>query len=158
MGLCITGSVSLKGYSYGYSALHLVRWLALLTCGFPEKINGESSCLSFYPNFAIFPTGQKLISHDVIGNMLASLQVAGYRYPNLLLHSDCEGKYTPKGQVLQGRGWLTGNSKELLGELKNVKKLTTKHLHKERAWAVFNSLFEVVKDEVENGKGILKFH
>lgn len=157
MGLWITGKGSKKEYSRSYFALHLVRWLALRICGLNEKIAGKTSFSYLndaYINKDAIPTPDEML------NLVWANRVAGHFYPNLLFHSDCEGSYTKKGAVLKNENLLTGNSIGLLKELKKLKREKPKKISMddERAWDTFNTLYELVKDEVENGEGILNFH
>jgi hypothetical protein len=153
VGLDASGAVSEKSYHAGYGSLHLVRWLALVDCGFPETIGSRPS-VRYYPGWYIVPEG--LTAKDIQA-MVESSMLAGYWYKNLLLHSDCEGTYTKRGKV-DTKSFLTGNSVELLGELELLKKGTPDRLKTGRPWEVFTMLYEMVKDEVKNGKGIIKFH
>jgi hypothetical protein len=116
MGLDAGGLVTDKTYHAGYGALHLVRWLALVDCGFPEEIGGKSS-LSHYPGFYVLPEG--MTAKD-LANMVWASNLAGHLYPNLLLHSDCEGGYTRRGSV-DVETFMTGSSVGLLQELEALK-------------------------------------
>jgi hypothetical protein len=156
MGLDAGGLVTKKTYHAGYGALHLVRWLALVDCGFPEEIGGKST-LSYYPAFYVVPEG--LTAKD-LANMVWASNLAGHLYPNLLLHSDCEGSYTRRGAV-DVQTFMTGSSVGLLQELEALKSCAAgkKHLKSHaRLGEVFTMLYEMVKDEVKNGKGHIEFH
>lgn len=155
MGLDITAKVSNKDYHAGYSALHGVRWLGMICCGMPEQIAGRSS-IYVYPTMYILPEG---ITAQEIMAMCFAYQKTGYIYPNLMLHSDAEGSYTLRGQVnINDNGWMTGNSKGLLRELKDIKAELPDKFKTGRPWDTFNMLYALVGDEVENGKGHLEFH
>lgn len=163
MGLDIVAKVSKKDYHAGYSALHDVRWLALICCGWPRTIGkgtdpGIESRLCASHIYVVPPgiTGQEMT------DMVMAAEIAGHMFPNLLLHSDCEGKYTKKGKVDLST-WTSGNSVALLKELEIIKKNTPAELRvagggTSRPWQVFTMLYDLVEDEVENGAGHLEFH
>lgn len=153
MGLDIHGRVSKLDYHQGYHALHLVRWLALLSCGFPEKI-GDDSSMNIFPMCYVIPQG---ITGKIISKCLEAAQLSGYWYPNLMIHSDAEGSYTRTGKINPHEDWLRGNSVGLLKELETLKKHIDKKHEESRAYEVFKRLYALVKDEVENGKGHITF-
>lgn len=154
MGLGIYGAVTKKQYHAGYSGLHLVRWLALLTCGFPEQIGGKPSYCA-YPTIYVLPEG--LTAKDA-QNMMYANQMSSAIYPNLMLHSDCEGTYTRGGKVNpKADGWKTGNSVKFLEELETLGKELPDAHKTGRPWELYTDLYELVKDEVKNGKGVIKF-
>ena len=117
MGLHISCKHSDKDISWNYHTLHMIRNLALQTCGVnKELLSIINSCsmgdvdivrfiLSFHPEITIK-------SEDFYG-----MQLAGMYYPNLLFHSDCDGDYTAKGKVLSDVHWQHGNLKQLKHEL-----------------------------------------
>lgn len=152
MGLDIIGSKTDKEYHMGYSAIHLVRYLALLDCGWPEDIDG-------WPGFYVLPQN---LDAAKFRQIVTALQMAGHIYPNLLLHSDAEGTYTKTGKVCLDEckdAWMTGNSLGLLRELEDLEANTSADRREKypRAWEVFGALFSLVKDEIRNGGGHLKF-
>ena len=150
MGLDI--SAPSKSYHAGYHALHMVRELALLDCGYPDDLEG-------FPSFYVVPAN---LDSKRLSAALLAFQLSGLYYPNLMLHSDCEGKYTRGGKVAtNGKdAWMTGNSVGLLRELEELAKTFTDEVKAKRARAisVFDMLHAVVKDAVENGKGTIEFH
>jgi len=156
MGLDIHPRTSKKGYHASYHALHGVRWLALISAGFPENIGDkkESSYRS-YPGYYVIPNG---LTADNLKDMVHAAVVAGHLYPNLMLHSDCEGSYTKRGKVNVFGGWLTGSSTKLLAELEALKERTPARLKDNgpgTPWWTFKMLYELVKDEVKKGTGYL---
>lgn len=163
MGLDIYGKVSKKEYHLSYSGLHLVRWLALLVCGLPKEICGDTSFTWATSPFlhGYVMKGKELPSPELMRTILWSFQQVGYLFPNLMFHSDCDGTYTKTGKVLQNHELLTGNSIGLLKELEDLKeelKLNPDLVDKEsRAIGVFNTLYDLVQDEVKNGKAHLSF-
>lgn len=159
MGLDIEGSVSKKNYCQGYHGLHSVRWLALLNCGLPREVNGEQT-----HSWATGPwlhgfvrEGKELPTIEQMQTILWAFQLSGYHYPNLMFHSDCEGSYTKSGKVFKTKDLMSGNSLGLLKELKILKEDIPEDMRESRAVGVFNMLYELVYDEVKNGKGIIKF-
>lgn len=161
MGLSIVGAVSKKTYRCSYSGLHQIRWLALLACGAPfEWSNRKEKTYTFgwVTNPVVFP-GQEPSADELTAWNWAQMQ-AGYYFPNLMFHSDCEGRYTPRGKVF-GKNLMSGNSKKLLKELEFLKEQLKEDFTfelPEFALEIFNTLYELVKDEVENGKGVLNFY
>lgn len=153
MGLSIIGPS--KEYHRSYSALHGVRWLALVTCGWPEKIGGKSSDV-LYP---MTNGADKTPTHREMDDMIRGATLAGYRYPNLILHSDCDGDYTHNGKLTFGPDeWMEGNSDELLEELETLKELVPDNLKQHHpAWGTFKEFYDVVKDIVKNGDGRVEF-
>ena len=161
MGLDISGEVSEKDYHYGYSGIHQVRWLGLLCMGMPEKLeSGQDSFLVMsHPYFdnPMHPEEQ-IPSPGGFQELFWWIMMAGYYLPNLMFHSDAEGTYTKRGKVFAKHGLESGNSVGLLKELEFIKRDTKEDIKKLLAWEIFNSLYELVKDEVENGKGKIYFH
>lgn len=145
-----------KSYHASYSGLHSIRWLALLDCGLPEKIQGQSS-LFYVSRVYIFNEEMPQPNAKEFTEILCSLQFAGHVYPNLLLHSDCEGSYTKTGEVCVEEGWTSGNSVGLLKELDRLDRLTLSHLKTGRPWEIFRMFFAVVKDAVKYNKGKVVF-
>lgn len=141
-----------KGYHYGYGTLHLVRWLALIDCGLPENIAGKPSyCI--WPAVYVLPDG--FTAKDMQATYLP-LQIAGHHYPNLMLHSDCDGEYTRRGKV-ETTTLQSGNSVALLGELKQLAKNTPKNLQVGRAWEALLVLLETARFAVEKSNGRMEF-
>jgi len=156
MGLYIYGKTSKKKYSYSYSALHQVRYLALITCGIPEKVCGKDSFL-LYSQFFFMPNQITGSLADEMRRYISAIQISGYYFPNLMLHSDCDGNYTKNGRIMSDPEWSKGNSKQLLKELKRLEESLEDKYKQGFNWQIFNDLFDLVKDEVENGKGHLVF-
>lgn len=150
MGLDISGSVTKKTYHASYSGLHQIRYLALITVGFPD---GEARTL--FPRCYVIPAG--LTAEDLNKAMIA-MQVVGCCYPNLMLHSDCEGGYTKNGRVMSSADWFTGNSVQLLDELKDLRESLNDRYKTGYAWELFQRFYDLVEDEVKNGRGTVRFH
>ena len=155
MGLDICGKKSDKNYHYGYSGLHLIRWLGLISLGLPVKIKGEDT-------FCALSGGWKFKKdwyQDEEQTVLGCVQLSGKFLPNLMFHSDCEGTYTKSGRI-SFDDLMTGNSIGLLKELNYIKTNVDfkKEPHKgSRAVEVFNTFYELVNDEVKNGVGHIVF-
>ena len=152
MGLDAYGKKSKKKYHWGYSGLHLIRWLALLSLGMPKEIKGEST-------FCALSGGWKFKKdwyQDEERTVLWFVQMSGHYFPNLMFHSDCDGAYTKTGKFL-GNKLQSGNSKKLLEELESIKKNLKPCNETERAFECFNLFYDLVKDEVENGEAHITF-
>ena len=147
MGLDIITSVSKKTWHASYSGLHLIRKLALMECGADQAV---ADCLTRHE---VIPA-----SRETMGDLFWALQVCGNRYPNLMLHSDCEGSYSRRGKVnLDSRSLDSGSSTGLLKELSMLgERIDKKHKYGV-AWDLYIALHCLVKDEVENGKGRIEF-
>lgn len=101
MGLDIhTGK---NDYHASYHGLHMVRLLACV-------VVGDVKPDIHYPNRDVFSWGELFTSA---------------RFPNLMLHSDCEGTYTMNGKWGDEQ-LLNGNLPELVKELRDLKRLHTK--------------------------------
>jgi len=158
MGLYIRAITTGEGMSYSYSRLHHnARYLALLFCGMPEYLDDDNkeSALVFYMNHFI---GNKKFNTTKLGQFLYALRLSGIEFPNLLLHSDCEGTYTKNGKLDLYGNLMTGNSKKLLKELK---KLISEPVFQQEKYSsqldYTKEFYTLVKNEVENGKGIISF-
>ena len=144
MGLDIS-SKSKKDYHYSYSGIYYIRFMAYRTSG------GDKPYLDYYSSMTAdeFPD---------------DVEKAIKQFPNLCWHSDCDGTYTVRGKVAsyENPGTLQkGNSKGLLSELQYIKdNLPKKHdpTVTDRDWYVFNMLYELVKDVVENYDGKIEFN
>jgi hypothetical protein len=116
-------------YHWGYGRLHLIRYAAYLICD-----------------------GKKDIEHFENSPYDWSYIISTHRFPNLMMHSDCEGRYSKNGKI-DLKTLEDGNSIELLKELKEIK---NKHLFdsgkikKIGADEVFKDFYIVVKDCVKN--------
>lgn len=156
MGLDACGKVSRKKYHWGYSGLHQIRWLALLALGMPQEIKGNST-------FCALSGGWKLQDgwyQDEERTILWYVQLSGKYFPNLMFHSDCEGTYTKTGRLDLNGKLMRGNSRSLLKELQMIKdseNLKNNHLKLGKAMEIFDMFYDLVKDEVENGKGHITF-
>jgi hypothetical protein len=152
MGLDIHAGVSKKDYHASYSQLHRVRWLAHIACGWPEVVTDVNT------------VDPHSISMSMIQDMVFAAQRVGFLFPNLILHSDCEGTYTKRGKV-DCTTYQTGNSKQLLKELILLEKMLPEKFKTIDArypsyftpWGIYKVLRELVEDEVLNGRGYLRF-
>lgn len=153
-----------KEYCYSYGMLHNIRALTLLCYyGIPERFCGSSICDWYnFNNICHGGMGSQIfdkISPDDNMEFLDftfALISAGHDFPNLLLHSDCDGRYTKDGKISDKL--MTGNSVQLLEEL--YKLINNKKVKKYKETIVLktlNDLYEAVKDQVENGNGVIKF-
>jgi len=160
MGLDISCKISKKSIRWNYSTLHLIRWLALQACGLPKEICGKTSyswaTSPFLHGYVI--DGKELPSPDLMATILFSFKQAGYYFPNLMFHSDCEGNYTKSGKVFSKPELTGGNSTQLLKELELLKKEIPEQEKDSRTLVAFNQFYELVKDEVENGNGYIEFN
>ena len=160
MGLNISGEVSHKHYRCGYNGLHQVRWLAMLSMGAPINWKNGDPTYGWITHPWVGLDCNKAPQSDELMSWMFAAECCGYFYPNLIFHSDCDGEYTPKGKVFKKPGLRSGNSKELLKELrllKNELKDCEFNLP-ERAMEIYQMLYDLVEDEVLNGKGVLKFY
>ena len=117
MGLYIRCKHSEKDISWSYSTLHVIRDLALQTCGINKDVCSiiRSCSRSDVDIIRFILAYHPEVSLDA--SIFFGFQLAGYYYPNLLFHSDCEGTYTSKGRVMSDANWLHGNIKQLQKEL-----------------------------------------
>lgn len=160
MGLYIYGKHTDKECHWGYSMLHLIRDVALMTCGVnkefaratrahweKEGYTLEHYIKSYCPSFKIAPI-------DLYG-----LRLAGYYYPNLLFHSDCGGTYTKYGKVMQDAHLLTGSLKGLKEELELIKHDLEKDKYEisDCQENAINQLLELVTDELNFKRPIIYF-
>ena len=164
MGLFIRGKNC--EYAYSYSGLHKIRYLALIACGLPYKYNEVDTYKFFNGNRKdIMPRVEAFFSPDAMDTMThTDLDVyfmkVGYFFPNLMLHSDCNGSYTKTGKVCINDNLDSGNSLNLRKELKyllnnkEVQKIEKMHNY---TWRALNDLYNVVCDCINNGTGRVMF-
>ena len=167
MGLYIHGkTVNKDDWTFSYSRLHYtVRYLALKYCGMPDNIgakyNGEEKdSMAFYMNYYIH--NNDVIDDEKMGQFIQAVQFSGKYFPNIMLHSDCEGNYTKNGKCDPiNKGWRNGNSKQLLKELKilledeDLKEMQDKHII--NALKHVRIFYNIVKGELEEGTGHIIF-
>jgi hypothetical protein len=123
----------------------------------PEHLDDEGrvSSMVFYLSPYI---GDKCLSTDKLRQFISAVQVSGKLFPNLLLHSDCDGDYTKRGKIDLTGGLGKGNSVALLkelGELVNEKEFQNEKYTKEMGYT--KAFHALVKKEIEEGKGIIRF-
>jgi len=159
MGLDIYGKKSGGHLGAGYSRLHFTaRCLALEYCAMPEFIDDQNKHLSIL--FYMHPwldIGEHF-STDSMRKFIYSMQLVGVEFPNLMLHSDCEGNYTKNGKLDLDGGLMTGNSKALLKELEKIVNEPVFQDEKYNEKMEYTRKFcNLVKDEIENGVGTILF-
>jgi hypothetical protein len=158
MGLDIYGKKTGHHLGGGYSRIHYTtRALALEFCGMPKYLdaNNQRDSMSFYMH-AYIPDGIYL-DNDKLATFIIAVQISGMEFPNILMHSDCEGKYTKRGKI-SVETMMTGNSIALMHELKEIidEPIFQDESHKS-AMDYTRSFYELVKDEIENGCGTIEF-
>lgn len=146
MGLSIA-SKSRHQYHAGYGGIHAVRYFAYLHCG------GERSAVDFQGSTVDRWTNGGGPIYDW------AFVVACAAFPNLMLHSDCDGDYSLKGRVDPLDSSLQhGNSRELLKELQKLKRTVdaeskSRNLRRD----TYDMLLRLVRDVVKNHDGYLRF-
>lgn len=138
MGLIVVGSITEKRFAYNYSRLHIIRWIACKSRGyeksFPEFMKDqENNIWETYPEFR-----------------------------QLLHFSDSEGVLVPEyflHKINYQDSFEIGSSTLLLSELERIKDELARSPEKYQDIATkpFFSFYDLVKDEVENGRGIIWF-
>ena len=138
MGLDIQAKSKYK-YSFSYTGIHYIRYITYLSCkgekGFGDYISmANKDCYDW------------------------EFIMALHKYPQIIWHSDSEGSYTKKGKITDLHKMpLTGNSVELLKELKMLNNWISKNPQIDVRLDTFYALFNLVKDVVKKGNGYLKF-
>lgn len=151
VGLAIYTTHTDKDIHWGYHTLHIVRDLALQSCGVNKELCSIiRSCYSGKVDIVRF-----LMAYhpeiQITSNDFSGMQLAGYYYPNLLFHSDCEGDYTYRGRVMTGNYWHTGNVKQLKNELELLLK-ESKDIDNDSAKELTQELYDLVKAECDSSK------
>ena len=164
MGLDICGKKTGHSLSAGYSTIHYnLRWLALRFCGMPveiEKAGIESYSYLYRDKQHIDPFMIFMTHNKGLRALFSAIERAGHIFPNIMMHSDCEGNYTKNGKV-NPYTYKTGNSKKLLKELEtllsdeDIKKWSDERT--KRAIEYTKKLYHLVKDEIKNGTGTIIF-
>lgn len=157
MGLCVCDKYNTTSVSWSYHTLHEIRKFAFMYCGLSNNIN-----IDMFYDIALRRVDEKELSkmgfvktnityiHDIF-------KKASEQFPNLIEHSDCEGKYTKNGKINM-KTFLTGNSIGLLNELKLlVDWEPIKSKNNEYHYHCLLRLYEVVKKIVEEGDGVIYF-
>lgn len=158
MGLDIYGKKTGHRLSGGYSRLHQnARYLALIWCGLPDNIGENKDSFSAFMHFPNYESNFNNMNYFIY-----AIQLSGYHFPNLLIHSDCEGNYTKNGKDAPlTKNIEGGNSKKLLKELEvlcNDDDLINHKLERVRNALDYTIKFrDLVKDELENGSGTIIF-
>lgn len=140
MGLDIVGKKTGNTISYGYSKIHYnARYLAFVYCGMPEYIGKENDDSKDIDSFIFFIhpfTGFNGVKFEIdkMQKYNNALIFAGFYFPNLLMHSDCDGNYTKNSPpAIKSYRLLKGNSIQLLKELniickdEDIKKMAEKN-------------------------------
>lgn len=123
MALSIQGKKTGGDWYFSYSRLHqTVRYAALRVCGAPKFLglheNGEE-----IQSFGFYISSYIIVGDNInIKNMMKyqhALLLAGHYFPNILLHSDCDGNYTKNGKIdpFHDKHLMRGNSVQLKKEL-----------------------------------------
>jgi hypothetical protein len=135
MGLSIY-SKSKYEYHYPYSGLSRIRFVAFIISG------GKLDFADFIQH----------LKYDW------AYQVMSINFPNLVFHSDCEGSYTLKGKI-GGKDLMTGNSKELLKELRCLRRGFKKISIDDDGYTkrILDDLYKLVNDVVKNHDGRIRF-
>ena len=148
MGLSIYTAHTDKSIHWGYHTLHIVRDLALQSCGVDKGLcTIIRSCCSGKVDIVRFLMAYhpevEIKSSDFYG-----MQMAGFLYPNLLFHSDCEGDYTYRDKVMTNEHWTTGNIKQLKKELERL----LGNMEDDGVKQIVGELYKLVKAECESSK------
>jgi len=158
MGLDIYGNITSGHLGGSYSRLHYcTRYLALLYCGMPEFLDSKNEVQSmvFYMSGYI---GNKEIIPDRIQSLMQALECSGNLFPNIMLHSDCEGNYTKNGKIDINKNWFHGNSIKLMKELEI---LVNEDMFKDEKYSrqieYTKAFYELVKKEISDGSGTIIF-
>ena len=173
MGLCIQGKKTGKYYDRSYSALHFgSRWLALVACGMPlDDIQIPDYKFDRVDNMTFKADPMSLyMDHGFRGltdiqKYTTAAQMTGFHFPNLMMHSDCEGNYTKNGKDAPNtKNWMGGNSIHLLKELeslcsdKDILKLVEDGNERVKdALSHATTFRDIVKHEIQNGCGTILF-
>lgn len=160
MGLCISGKTTGESMSYSYGRLHYnTRFLALKYCGMPDHIS----------NFFLGKESEESIhaymSHmEDVRNFHGAIQLSGFYFPNLMMHSDCEGNYTKTGKdAPRTKQWMGGNSIKLKKELLRILedddliKLGKINGRIKNALEYTQEFYDIVNNEIESGTGTIYF-
>ena len=151
MGLSIYTTHTDKYISWGYHTLHIVRDLALQSCGVNKELCSIiRSCYSGKVDIVRF-----LMAYhpeiEIKSGDFGGMQMAGFLYPNLLFHSDCEGDYTYRGRVMTDKYWQRGNIKQLKKELEDLLE-RSEDIDNNSAKQFTQELYDLVKAECESSK------
>lgn len=171
MGLSIRGKKTGESHGGNYSALHqATRYLALSYCNMPDSLGTsedidyrmhEIDAFSFYINPYISSRGH--FDPTKMSDFIFAIECAGYLFPNILLHSDCDGQYTKNGTSgpENNSELLKGNSIQLLKELEkicaceNFINSDDDRIKRALAWTI--EFRDLVKTEIDEGCGTIIF-
>jgi len=158
MGLDIYGRKTKHHLGGSYSRLHFAtRLLALEFCGMPKYLDSANEILamSFYMN-GYLPF-DKRADTDKLARFITAVQITGFKFPNIMMHSDCDGNYTKNGKITI-ETCMTGNSIALMKELKEIIDEPTFHDDEHKnAMEYTLAFYELVNDEINNGCGTIEF-
>ena len=151
MGLTIYTKHTDKEIHWGYHTLHIVRDFALQSCGVNKELcRIIRSCNSGNVDIVRF-----LIAYhpdiQITSKDFGGMQMAGFLYPNLLFHSDCDGDYTYRGRVMSDDYWYKGNIKQLKNELENLLEWS-ENIENNNAKRFTKELYDLVKAECDSSK------
>lgn len=138
MGLEISGFSSEKEWSYSYTPLHFIRFLACKIDGYEGEFVGFSEY-----------EGQKCWEKHK-------------QFWQLLHFSDAEGVFVPESfldDIDYEQSFYLGNSDKLLKELEHIKEAVAREPQKYGKLIdmdVFWNLYDLVKEEVDEGYGIIR--
>lgn len=151
MGLAIYTTHTDKDIHWGYHTLHIIRDFALQSCGVNKELCSIiRSCYSGNVDIVRF-----LMAYhpeiEIKSSDFSGMQIAGFLYPNLLFHSDCEGDYTYRGRVMSGKYWHKGNIKQLKNELECLLE-NSEHIENDNGKKFTQELYDLVKAECDSSK------
>ena len=146
MGLSISSKSKLE-FRASYGGLHYIRYIAYVHCG------GERSPIEFEGGDIVQRYQRGSESYDW------AFVIACVEFPNLMMHSDCDGRYTKNGRIQPLTDWQLqgGNSVQLLRELERLKD-TAESLRDKHRVDTYDMLLALVRDVVNNHDGRIEFH
>lgn len=156
--MTITGKKTGRSLSWGYGQLHQIRDFTLVVCGAPEYLDNKETVLTKAFNCFPWVPARKELDDEKMSKYLFVLRKSGYYFPNILLHADHTGKYTRTGKICSNYALTTGNSVQLLKELKLL--LDQAECKISRFASIvqcMQALHDLVEDELTNGCGTIIF-
>ena len=164
MGLDIIPKHSEITYHRSYSALHLVRRLAFTYMNIPKSVIEALFCRN--DHIDVYDYNMYCRARDINKEKLTitptdlyNLVIVGYKFPNLLFHSDCEGSYTVNSSVMQETNWETGNIYGLNDELTLLyNHFKAMNITEVEGFHVLSQLQQLVEDECRYDDPVIEFH